>query len=698
MTAAGARAGPVPAVADLPPLAVAAILLLLAWTSVMLPGFAFPYGNNMFHVPIVLGYAGSAEGPHDAFTRSLDHFVSAVFPLLGLVANERNVAGVFFAAHLASRLLFVAGVYGLIRHFSAPRALALALAGLAALAPLFKVESPVGRNDTLIFYFTHTELAMAMLPGCWWLLLRGRWVAGAAAIGLMFNVNAFLSIWSVAAALAAIIAARPQIEHFPKKLLLCGTAFVVAASPTAIWTLRTVMEPSRPIDFRAFLLSYYPFHTFIHVQWERGVRYLAYLIAAGLAVRAALHQLPLRGAEVLAALLAGFTAIFLLGLPWPYLTSSQLLLNLYPLRLDSVVNLLIAVIMLAWAGQSLGRADRERDALPLAIALALLVGNMIAALLLLHLRSARQGDQRERTVTAFATAAAMALLFVIGALPELVYGVIPVMFMFCGLALCAAFGRSDHAERPWIAVVTAALVCSMLGGPSGFPWPMAGLAAAVLLLVAALPGAIVAGLASALFTCLWALGVGKSAGPVAAAAALTAAGLLFTLPPRWRPIQLIEAGFNPKILLAGIGAAGVALSAHAVARGTLEPPDMDSRPAREAQRWVRSHVPADAPLLAVGVEDFGILARRPIWVEHKAGAAAMWEPDYLAEWQPRMDALNRCRDSVCYAGLARGHRLRWIVAAPGRLKRPGAAGLRLRFRNTSYEIYSVDGAVAATGG
>src|SRR5436309_13422124 len=100
---------------ELPMIAVAATVLVLAWTSVMLPGFGFPAGNNIYHVPIVLHYASSPEGPHDAFTRSLDHFVSGVWPVLGLIANERNVAWVFFFAQLATRLVFVAGLYALLR-------------------------------------------------------------------------------------------------------------------------------------------------------------------------------------------------------------------------------------------------------------------------------------------------------------------------------------------------------------------------------------------------------------------------------------------------------------------------------------------------------------------------------------------------------------------------------------------------------
>jgi hypothetical protein len=678
----------------LPAGAVAAGLLMLAWTSVMLPGFVFPYGNNIFHVPIVLDYAGSAEGPHDAFTRSLDGFVSGVWPTLSLLATETNIFWVFFGAHLAARLVFVAGCYGLIKNFGASRIVALALAGLAALGPIFKVESVVGRNDALTFYFTHTELAMAMLPGCWWLLIRRRWIAGGAAIGLMFNINAFLAIWSAVAAFAAFLSVRSGEERPWRRLLLCVLACGLTALPTAIWTLKTVMQAAPKIPYRDFLLDYYPYHNFIHVQWDRAARYLAYLIAAYFAARTALRQLGGDDAKILAVLLASFAAIFLAGIPLPYLTDSRLLLNLYPLRLDSVVNLAAAASALAWAGRSLSRPPGERDALPLAIALALLVGNMVATLLLLNLRLARRGPSGGRLVLGLVTLAAIGLLAIGGSLPELSKGFIPIILIFCALALCAAFDPAEaETERPWVGAVTLAFICSVL--PERVPpfWPLLALALAVAGVLSGIGLAAAFSFALAGFTCLLLLPAGD---PVAliAASLLFAAGLLLAYSGP-ATARLVALGRAPMMLLAGMGAIGLVLGGYAAMRGTVERPDMNPAAEYDAQRWARANIEPHVPLMAVGVEGFGVLSRRPIWLDRKAGAAVMWEPSYLAEWQGRADQLAACSDSSCFASLARRHRVPWLVTTPGRLAQPEAAGLGLRFRNELYEIYKVENVTAA---
>src|SRR5258708_14781725 len=62
-----------------------ALLGAAALANLLLQGFEFPRYNNIFHVAIVLDYAGSAEGPHDLFHQTLGAFVSVLWPLLACV-------------------------------------------------------------------------------------------------------------------------------------------------------------------------------------------------------------------------------------------------------------------------------------------------------------------------------------------------------------------------------------------------------------------------------------------------------------------------------------------------------------------------------------------------------------------------------------------------------------------------------------
>src|SRR5215831_4510165 len=89
--------------------------LLASAVSITLQGFEFPTSNNFFHIPIVIEYTRSAEGPHDAFHASLDHFTSIIWPMLRPFTTEWNTGWVFLAAHLLSRAGTVLAFYSLLR-------------------------------------------------------------------------------------------------------------------------------------------------------------------------------------------------------------------------------------------------------------------------------------------------------------------------------------------------------------------------------------------------------------------------------------------------------------------------------------------------------------------------------------------------------------------------------------------------------
>src|SRR5437868_1982011 len=568
---------------DLPIAALAVMMIVLAWTSVMLPGFGFPAGNNIYHVPIVLHYASSPEGPHDAFTRSLDHFVSGVWPALGLIANERNVAWVFFFAQLATRLVFVAGLYALLRCFSVRQLVAIALAGLASIAPVLKIDSPVGRSGTLSFFFDHTEVAIALEPLCWALLVRRRWTAAAAVIGVMFDANAFVGVWTVLAAAAALARSGSRGKRLMRQLAGCGLVFAITALPVMIWIFQTVSRPRPEFDFADYLRLYYPFHTFVDVQWDRGARYLAYLAAAGAAVRIAWRDMPGIEARTLVALLAAFLGLFLLAVPLPYVTHAPLLLNLYPLRADSVVNLLIAAFLLAWAGRWMSHSEDQRDTLTLAIAVSFLAGDMIAALLLLTLRGERTGPEH-RSVR-FALGAATGLLVASGSLPTLGGGVVALKLVFCLIALCAAF--ADRArDRSLIGPVTAALACAILPELPAYPWPLVGLAAVVAMTIAGHRWAGIAGFAQLFATIVWAVHTGDRLA-IFGIALLAATGIAFYLPGLKRIRSVAASAVTPLAILAGLTAMGLARGAFAIARSSLDDPRQNSEARSTAQLWAR---------------------------------------------------------------------------------------------------------------
>jgi hypothetical protein len=667
-------------------------MLMLAWTSASLPGFNFPSGNNVYHVPIVLHYASSAEGPHDAFTRSLAHFVSGVWPALGLIANERNVYWVFLCAQLATRLVFVAGFYALLRCFSLSRLVALALTGFAAFAPIFRGDSAVGRGDILSTFFDHSEVAVALGPVCWALLLRGRWTAGAATIGLMFDANAFVGAWNAVAAITALVTSGISLNRAARQIAICALAFGATALPVMLWILQTVSRPRPAFSFGDYLRLYYPFHTFIDVQWSSAARYLAWAVAAGVAVRAEWSDMQSREVRTLVALLAAFVAIFLIAIPLPYVTDEPLLLELYPLRADSFVNLLTGILLLSWAGKWM-MSDQRRDTAPLAVAVSFLAGNMIAALLILRLRSV--ASERPPRSIDWALGVAMCLLLVSGNPPALGTGAVLSKLIFCSIALCAAFADRSP-EGAAFGTIAAALACAMLPALPAYPWPLVGLAIVVAVGVAGYSWAGPLAIVEMLWAVFWSIHVGDQLaaltivvlGVVAIALRLRGGNAIRRL-ARWAT--------TPLPLLIAIAIIGLARGAYAVAQSSLADPRENDEAKSTAQFWARAHVPPDQSLLIVDpaeVEGFQTLSRRPVWVDAQVGAAVMWEPSYFEQWRTRIQALEHCKDASCYAALARSNGIAWVVAPRGRLADARSGGLDLKFRNGLYEIYYLgDGAV-----
>ncbi|MBC2668125.1 hypothetical protein ACFOON_11665 [Novosphingobium piscinae] len=608
-------------------------LVVLGWISVLLPGFAFPWVNNVFHLPIVLGYAHSIEGPHDAFTQSLDNFVSGFWLVLKPFTTEQNAFSVFFAAHLAARIAFLAGITAVARTLGSRPLTALALAAVCGIAPIFKGVSTVGHTETLATYLSHTGVAIQLLPITWWLMLRQRWVAAACLIGLLFNVNAFISIWSVVAALAAMWFDRARLDRPWRVLIGCGLGYLIFAAPTVWWTFEVVTRPSHPIPFREYLLYRYPYHTFVHVQWDAAIRYSGFLATLACVIPFCTAELGARG-RILAGLLLGYAAVFVAGVPLPYVTGSRLLLNLYPLRIDAVINVAVAAVIVGWAGQL---ADQGRRALGLALVFSVLAGAMLPILWLCHVH---WRDRRSAWVP-LAIAGPFALAcWVAGAPPMLGNGFLPLTLLFAAASVSAIRDQGPKVLLPLVAAWSLTLV--MTAGKTG------------------LAGAAVLTLLTALLAWSW---------------------------PRWLA-GLVNVATSPRGILAGVAAMGMGLTAYAAVRGTVERPDADYGPEQEAQLWFRTHTPPDTLFLPVDVTGFAVLSRRPAWVDAQAGAAVMWKPDFLDQWWPRMREVDACQSEACYIDLARRHGVTWIVASSNRFAAP--QGARLRFANRQIRILEVD--------
>jgi hypothetical protein len=110
----------------------ATLCMFASVSATFLSGVHFPEMNNVWHLPIVLDFANSLEGPHDAYHRTFQHFISIYWLLVKLVVDEKNVQSIFILLQLIGNALLSLTFYAWIRTLTERRwAAGIAAAGSA---------------------------------------------------------------------------------------------------------------------------------------------------------------------------------------------------------------------------------------------------------------------------------------------------------------------------------------------------------------------------------------------------------------------------------------------------------------------------------------------------------------------------------------------------------------------------------------
>lgn len=309
---------------------------VVAAATVARQGFEFGLNNNVFHVPIVLGWASLPQFAGDATIQSLSAFVTPVYPALASLLDEMTIRAGFFVLHLLTRLLTCVALYRLIGVCGIEsrtwRAAALAVACLVAPAYGF---TPVAKAGMFLSYFTHTELAQAvallaladMASGR---IARAGWLAGAA-----FLVNAFVGVWLlVPLGLAAVgLLTVPGRPAGPRAILVGATGFGLFALPVLIWMWQLPADPVT-FDYRAYLTYYFPDHFMLGGQSADEFIRAAGILASGVA---ALVLLPRGGSTAMVRVLGSLLMVFAVGVVVGESATSRIVLNLHLLRVDGLI-------------------------------------------------------------------------------------------------------------------------------------------------------------------------------------------------------------------------------------------------------------------------------------------------------------------------------------------------------------------------
>lgn len=334
-------------------LGIGVIACVGALLSLASTGFRLGSIDNIFHLPILGSLYDDPQFATDVFIQSLRHFSAGPWQALDGVASHVSPYWLLLALAFVSRVLtFVSflccasllGVRSLRQ-----RAI---FAALLAATGLMKGISAAGGGALFVPDFSHTEIANGAMLLALYCAATGRVGVALAAVGATFFCNAFMGVWTVVPVLAIFGLELRRGELTLRPALRQGVGGAAAALAFAApVVLNVVQNPefglSPPVDYRAFLTFYWPQH-FLFGSIPTAE-------ALGLAVVAGLAVVSLRAsgsrADAFQAALAGFCAVYVLGVVAPLVTASPAVLNLHLLRAGVAIHVLAALGALALAAR-----------------------------------------------------------------------------------------------------------------------------------------------------------------------------------------------------------------------------------------------------------------------------------------------------------------------------------------------------------
>jgi hypothetical protein len=566
-----------------------------ALLSLLVHGFQFGAGNNIYHIPIVLDLGSEPQFATDPFYQSLRYFVSGVYPALRLIATEDTVLYVFFAMHVVTRALTLYVLLELLVLTGGIRPLtAVAFVITMVASPFLRGNSRLADHELLVNAFTHSSLATALALGAFVAFARGRWRLSGVCAGLAFCANAFVGIWTAVlligvGTLHVIRRREPQAEV--RGIVQAAALCAIVASPVAIWMLASGAVgtgEALSFEYREFLRAYYDLHWFLDGRPAEDYLYSVQLGALGLMALFAAPSL-----RSIAHVYVGCLLVFAVGAALPLVTGSRLLLNLCLLRIEGLL-VFLGVAGVAAAAISIGEDRDGGRGEGLSVLIPLALGAVAGTILVLI---AVLGRQRMFVSAGVLVAVVVPSLLGLGTQASPIVG-IGAIFV-AGMA--AALAGLGIATGTYLLCVLAAVVAaeSLIGGAVG-----------------------------------WWIGAGVA----------VAAGLLPHAP--W--IELRNVAWVSR---SGVRLGVLILLAATVATRAIQRSDAAQRVvARRAPQiaiaeWARDNTSASAIFLTpFRWDEFQWRARRQIWVDFKQGSAVAWAPAFHDLWTTRRDEVAGLRD------------------------------------------------------
>lgn len=670
------------------------LLCLLAALSVMwFSNFGFPAVNNIFHIPLVLKYADSLEGPHDTFHESLKYFISFFWPAVAAIANEQNIRSIFLVLLAAGNAVTILAAYRLTVAAGAPRKIAAAGCGLLAFGGREFLE--YGNGELLSGFLTHSQFATA---GCLLALamaIQRRWLVAAAICGFTANVNLFMAFWSI----GTLLLMRLVVEGSGRRAEALGSSVsmgalcALMASPAIVWALQS---PQMPVDqqfsFREFLYQFEPRHSFTHIQLGAFLNFAVLSVATWI-LPVDRNSPP--GLALLSLLFRCSTAALFVGAIAVYLFDNPLLQNLYPLRFAAVIHWLAACLAIGLWGDAVRRHTTATPFAAIAVVGFFLTVPTVALFGLLFYQWQQPRVTWIESCLMFCMAAALAVpvFHSVGTVGEISrFGPVPVIAITA--SACAALVATCY-ERGlgWSILCAAAVVFISIASHSSGPGaaiPIASISALMIFLLKreqANP-AIVSGVIAVALSVLLLFGFEEGELATVAGSLVLAAGAFCAV--RWGHVRLpwSDAAVTQLVILV--------LCLLGFRQAVLRNFDFPTWPLAQnwtaAQRWAREHTPPDTLFYSPDRSGFATLSRRPVWWDDGEGAAGMWSPSFFREWERRRLQAGKANTLKLHIELARQENIRFLVFPKSRLQPVDTNELSIRYCNADFCIAEVQGA------
>lgn len=658
----------------------------------------FPSGNNTYHLPIVLDYLASAEGPHDAYHQTLENFISYFWQAVALISTEDNVRTVFLTLLIAGSIATVLGSYTIAVAAGASKPYAAVGAGFLAFAFSSREIMEFGGGEMLSGFVTHTQFATAVGLFAIALALRRRWVWAGLLCGLAADLNLFIGFWLT----VNLLIARVGLGWMEQRrvpwidCLKIGSVTLLAALPVLAWAFTTASAAQMSqFSFTEFLYETFPFHSFIHLELWYGLAFVALTATVWMVMRhrtdGAVNLLPV------VIIASGMTVI--VGAIAMYFSEHRMLQNLYPLRYAAIAHWLAAIgVLTAWSQAADSQDDNAAFGAiaMLGFALPTPAVTLLGLLLLTHSSAGRSA--KTQWIILFGLAATLLLpAFTEGRIhfPRSPYiGPLPTVAVVsaAGSMLMRICGHR-YLRDSWVPIALLWMTaCTTLVPDKLFSSGFTALIVVIAMLMlqdghrrkAMIAAAIGVALMSAYIVLMSTFNKTVIGALILSMLPYMATRLPF-LHRKWQSLTVL--GLSVALLsLVGI--------THGARLGLDFPRYDRDENWFDVQRWARNNTAPDTLFYAPVRIGFATMSRRPVWWDENEYAAVMWSPNYYGQWKSRRTQAEAVDDIEELVQLARAESIPYLVLSKRKAEDAGAM-IELTYCNPDYCVARVNGGSAS---